>query len=68
MASLMKYIAYGAAGLFIVFGFVILFTNYAGKLPGQFRTMMGIVFVLYGIYRISVTIYKSKNNGGGDEN
>lgn len=67
MVKLMKYITYIAAVLFIFSGLLMLLTNYAGGLPPQFRMIMGIIFILYGFYRIAVTIHKSRNSGEENE-
>jgi prolipoprotein diacylglyceryltransferase len=59
--EIMKYFAYLIAVLFISLGIAIL----AGYLikdsaPSQFRIMIGIVLILYGAFRFTVTFFKKK--------
>lgn len=61
MNTFMKYVAYIAGGIFILLGFAIVFTNlFPEYIPTQFKIMMGIVFVLYGSFRIVTTIFKQR--------
>ena len=61
MNTFMKYVALTAGGLFIFLGFAIVFTNlFPDYIPSQFKIMMGIVFVLYGAFRIVTTIFKQR--------
>jgi len=61
MSNLMKYIAYTAGTLFILLGIAMIFTNIMPEyLPIQFKIMMGIVFFLYGMFRIISTIFKKQ--------
>jgi uncharacterized membrane protein len=63
--DIMKYVAYVVASLFIVLGIAILL-GYVMKenFPDQFRIMTGIVFILYGAYRIIVTLLKKNTTSG----
>jgi hypothetical protein len=56
----MKYMAYATGTIFVLLGAVILFTNafQMNQLPFQFKLMMGVVLLLYGFFRIVVTIFR----------
>ncbi len=59
--NIMNYIAYTVAVLFIAMGTAILsglFFNV--NFPSEFKITVGVVLILYGIYRI-VTTYFKKN-------
>lgn len=61
MNKLMIYIAFFAGFLFILFGLAFLFTDVISpEIPNQFKIVIGVVFILYGIYRIVMTIYKKR--------
>jgi hypothetical protein len=63
--DIMKYIAYIVASLFIVLGSAILAGYYMrGGVPTQFRIMAGIVLILYGVFRIIITIFKKNTTSG----
>lgn len=58
----MKYLAYVIASIFVLFGAALIAGYFhSDVLPGQLRLMMGIVLILYGIFRIVIT-YSRKNN------
>lgn len=62
MHNFLRYFALLIAALFILCGIIILFTNIiSSRLPEQFRIIMGIVLILYGIFRIVVTLSKKKD-------
>lgn len=57
----MTYIGYFAGGLFILFGISFIVSDILpSNLPTQFKIIVGIVFMLYGIYRIVMTAYKKR--------
>lgn len=59
----MKYFALSIAVLFILTGVYVLLSDFfADKLTEQFRVIMGIILILYGIFRIVVTLNKKKDN------
>ncbi len=59
--NIMKYFAYAIAILFILLGIAILSEFFITiNVPSQFRVMIGIVLVLYGVFRL-VMIYSKKN-------
>ncbi len=63
----MKYLAYVVASIFIMLGAAILAGYFITEnVPSQFRIMMGIVLILYGLFRIVITY--SKRNNTIDEN
>ena len=63
--DIMKYIAYIVASLFIVLGIAIL-CGYVmkGNLPSQFKVMTGVVLILYGVFRIVITVLKKNTTTG----
>jgi hypothetical protein len=64
----MKYIAYSAGAIFILFGLALLFTNITPVyLPSQFKIVMGMVLFLYGIFRIVVTLFKQRRKNNDEE-
>jgi cytochrome c biogenesis protein CcdA len=61
--KVMRYIAYGAAILFILFGIAILAGYFIKEsVPQQFRIMAGIVLILYGAFRFITTFFKKNQN------
>lgn len=57
--NIMKYIAYVVAALFVVLGIAILSGWFIqSNFPSQFRITVGIVLILYGVFRIVATYYK----------
>lgn len=63
MQNLMMYIGYAAGTIFVLLGLGILFTNLLPSyLPTQFKVMMGVVLILYGVFRIISTLFKNKKN------
>ncbi len=63
MSNVMKYIAYTAGALFILLGIAMIFTNIMPDyFPTQFKVMMGIVFFLYGVFRIISTLFKKQRS------
>jgi hypothetical protein len=63
--DIMKYVAYVVASLFIVLGIAILSGYYLkGDIPTQFRVMAGIVLILYGAFRIIITVFKKNTTSG----
>jgi uncharacterized membrane protein HdeD (DUF308 family) len=68
MQKIMIYIAYTAGALFILFGLAFLFTNFIPSyMPPIFKVMMGIIFILYGIFRIVTTFFKRRQENEEDE-
>lgn len=63
MQNVMMCIGYAAGAVFILLGLGILFTNLMPSyLPVQFKVMMGVVLILYGLFRIISTLFKNKRN------
>jgi hypothetical protein len=63
--DIMKYVAYVVASLFIVLGIAILMGYVMkGDFPAQFRDMAGIVLILYGAFRIIITVFKKNTTSG----
>jgi uncharacterized membrane protein HdeD (DUF308 family) len=62
--DIMKYVAYTAGALFIVLGIAILADYFMQNVLTQFRIMFGVVLVLYGIFRIVITIFKKNITSG----
>ena len=66
MQKIMIYVALTAGVLFILFGIVLLvMKSLIIGMPQQYRIMMGIIFILYGLFRL-VNVYTKKQNH--DEN
>ncbi|MEG8946287.1 hypothetical protein [Rosettibacter firmus] len=62
MNNVFTYISYSMGTLFIVLGLAIIFTNIAPNyLPEQFKIMMGIVLLMYGVFRLVSTKLRNKN-------
>ena len=60
MQKIITYIALTAGVLFILFGIVLLVSkNLIIGMPSQYRIMMGIVFILYGAFRL-VNVYTKR--------
>jgi uncharacterized membrane protein HdeD (DUF308 family) len=62
--DIMKYVAYTVGALFIVLGIAVLTDYFMQGVLTQFRIMFGIVLVLYGIFRIVVTLFKKNITSG----
>ncbi len=45
-----------------VFGGVVLFSKYFTYIPSSFRTMMGILIMLYGAYRLTTIFNKIRDD------
>ncbi len=57
--NIMKYFAFAISILFVLLGIAILAGFIMNKgLPNQFRIMVGIVLVLYGVFRFLMTFFK----------
>jgi hypothetical protein len=64
----MTYIAYTAGAIFILLGLAILFTDiFPAQIPSQLKLMMGIVFTLYGVFRIVATTFNKKRRQSNEE-
>jgi uncharacterized membrane protein len=60
MQKIMIYVALTAGVLFILFGIVLLaMKSLIIGMPQQYRIMMGIVFILYGLFRL-VNVYTKR--------
>lgn len=63
--DIMKYVAYVVASLFIVLGIAILLGYVMQEnFPAQFRVMTGIVLILYGVFRLVITLLKKNTTSG----
>jgi len=52
MADFLKYLRMILAGIFILFGLVLVSNIIRFDLESHYRIIIGIIFILYGIYRI----------------
>jgi len=60
MQKIMIYVALTAGVLFILFGIVLLvMKSLIIGMPQQYRIIMGIVFILYGLFRL-VNVYTKR--------
>ncbi len=58
----MKYLAYSMASIFIILGAAFLAGYFIPiNFPLNFRIILGVVFILYGVFRILITYYKNNN-------
>ena len=58
----MKYLAYLIATIFIILGAAFLAGYFIPiNFQLQFRIILGVVFILYGIFRIVITYFKNNN-------
>lgn len=63
MNNISTYIAYSAGTLFVILGLTIIFTNITPQyLPMQFKIMMGIVLIMYGLFRFIYAKYRKKDD------
>lgn len=61
MQNVLKYFGYAMGALFICTGILVLaFRLMPDYTPGQFKNIMGVVLILYGIYRIVVIFFKNR--------
>ncbi len=57
--DIMKYLAFVIAAVFIFLGAAFLLGYFiSAGVPSQLRIMIGIVLILYGVFRIISTIFK----------
>jgi prepilin signal peptidase PulO-like enzyme (type II secretory pathway) len=60
MQKIMTYVALTAGVLFILFGIVLLvMKSLIIGMPQQYRIMMGIIFILYGLFRL-INVYTKR--------
>ncbi len=58
----MKYLAYLMATIFIILGAAFLAGYFIPiNFPLKFRIILGVVFILYGTFRIVITYFKNNN-------
>jgi len=63
LGSLFTYIGYGAGIIFSLFGTaIILGFVFPKDVPAQFKYIMGSTLLLYGLYRMTTTYFKSKRD------
>jgi len=62
MQKVMIYIAFVVGAIFMLLGLALLFTNIfnLSQFPPEFKTMVGAVLFLYGLFRVVTTIYKKR--------
>jgi len=68
LVDLSTFVGYGISGLMGIVGVLVL----AGVLakegtPVQFRILFGIVLILYGVYRFTMTRARHKQEEGSEE-
>jgi len=63
LGSFFTYIGYGAGAFFSLIGIaMILDFVFPKDVPAQFKYMMGFTLLLYGIYRVTTTYFKAKQD------
>ncbi len=61
--KIMHLLTYLIASIFILLGAAIMMGNFISPVfPSQFKWMVGIVLLLYGVFRIVYTIYKNRES------
>lgn len=50
------------SGVFVAFGYVLLFTDLYSYIPGDFKKIVGVVLLAYGLIRIISLIKKLNTN------
>ena len=61
--KLAKYIGYSMSAVFFFGGLFVIFGVYFRRnFPEQFRVTLGIVLILWGIYRYVITLTKAKQD------
>ncbi|MBI4549287.1 MAG: hypothetical protein HY707_15010 [Ignavibacteriae bacterium] len=66
--GILRIVSYTTASLILVLGIIILFGFFLPSyVPSDFRIMLGIVMVLYGIYRVSILWIKQRSERHYDE-
>jgi prepilin signal peptidase PulO-like enzyme (type II secretory pathway) len=63
----MTLLGFVVAALFIGFGIYILFSHKMDNVPKEFRTIFGVVVIVYGIFRSVVIYQKSKQRRDLDD-
>jgi len=51
-----------------VFGFILVFSASFSYVPENFRTIVGIFLIVYGIFRVLNTLLKLKNDNENEDN
>ena len=61
--NIMKYLAYIIAAIFVLSGIAFLAGYFiSAGVPSRFRIMIGLVLILYGLFRIVTTYFKKAGN------
>jgi amino acid permease len=66
-AGIMTIMGFIVAFLFLAFGIYILFSPKMINIPKEFRTIFGVVVIMYGLFRSVIIYQKSKNRRESDE-
>lgn len=66
-SKILNFLGYTVSVLTIVVGIAMIFGLLLSQIPGNYRILFGIVFLLYGIYR-TVTIRLKQKKNYSDEN
>jgi prepilin signal peptidase PulO-like enzyme (type II secretory pathway) len=65
--DIMTIIGFIVAALFMAFGIYILFSPKMDNIPKEFRTIFGVVVIMYGLFRSVIIYQKSKKRRNSDE-
>lgn len=55
------------AGLFLLFGLYIMYSDKMNYVPKEFRTIFGVVVIGYGLFRAVIIYQKSKQRRDYDD-
>lgn len=68
MPDLMSIIGYVVAALFIIFGLYIMLTpQIVNTFPNEFRIILGVTLIGYGLFRMVIIYQKSRQRKYSDE-
>jgi cadmium resistance protein CadD (predicted permease) len=66
--KLFNYLGLFLGSVFVITGSAVLIFNITpAYLPGEFKNMMAVVLILYGVYRIVVSFYKNKREENSND-
>jgi len=65
--DVMTIIGIVVAGLFLLFGLYVLYSDKMNYVPKEFRTIFGVVVIGYGLFRAVIIYQKSKQRRYDDD-
>jgi len=67
LPSIMTFVGYAVAALFVVFGFYVIMAPQMAGVPKEFRMIFGVVVIGYGLFRAVIIYQKSKQRKEFDD-